>query len=45
MIHNWPAEDVRDLSEPTGALKESKPGIKKKLFKPSQLLPPILPDL
>lgn len=30
MIHNWSAEDVRDLSEPTGALKERKPGIKKK---------------
>lgn len=39
MIHNWPAEDVRDLPEPTGALKE------RRLFKPSQLLPPILSDL
>ena len=35
MIHNWPAEDVRDLPEPTGALKERKPGIKKIYLNPA----------
>jgi len=35
MIHNWPAEDVRDLPEPTSALKERKPGIQKKKNQPT----------